>query len=408
MTQPAIELRTVGKRYWKIQERSLIRSLVPFGPPNRTRLWALRNVDLRVGAGETIGIVGRNGAGKSTLLRLLAGVTRPTTGTVTIRGRVAPLLSVGVGFHHEMTGRENIYVNGMLLGLGKSEINSRFGDIVDFADLSEFIDTPVKFYSSGMFMRLGFSVAIHADPDVLVVDEVLAVGDIGFRQRSFDRMRSLQRGGTTLVFVSHSMSAVQMLCPRAVCMHKGRVQFDGSTEEAIARYHELLVTDTDEEEGGGVRIAGRELVNSDGSSVGTVHQDDLLTYRVVLHFEQPIDSPQVEFHVIAQDGNVVYGMRTTVGERWRSFSTGEEATADVRFQPRLSGGGTFHVAVVVTNVDGSDILVHDHKGPSFFVAPRVDTFGPADLDANIAINGECRTNPRSLRFESYPKAMGGA
>jgi ABC-2 type transport system ATP-binding protein len=407
MTPPAIELRGVGKRYWKIQEHSLLRSLVPFGPPNRTRLWALRNIDLRVRAGETIGIVGRNGAGKSTLLRLLAGVTRPTTGTVTTRGRVAPLLSVGVGFHHEMTGRENVYINGMLLGLGKSQINGRFHDIVDFADLGEFMDTPVKFYSSGMFMRLGFSVAIHAEPDVLVVDEVLAVGDVGFRQRSFDRMRAMQRAGTTLVFVSHSMAAVQMLCPRAVCMHKGRIEFDGPTEEAIARYHELLVTAVGEDEGEAVRIAGRELVKSDGSPVGTAHQDDLLTYRVVLRFERPMDSPQVEFHVIAQDSTVVYGMRTTVGERWRSFSTGEDATAEVSFQPRLSGGGTFRLAVVVTNVDGSAILVHDHKGPSFFVAPRVDTFGPADLNANIAINGECRTNSRSLRFENYPTAIDG-
>jgi ABC-2 type transport system ATP-binding protein len=408
MTQPAIELLGVGKRYWKIQERSLLRSLVPFGPSNRRRLWALRNVDLRVEAGETIGIVGRNGAGKSTLLRLLAGVTRPTTGTLTIRGRVAPLLSVGVGFHHEMTGRENVYINGMLLGLGKSQINSRFHDIVDFADLAEFIDTPVKFYSSGMFMRLGFSVAIHAEPDVLVVDEVLAVGDIGFRQRCFDRMRALQRLGTTLVFVSHSMPAVQVLCPRAVCMHKGRIEFDGPTEEAIARYHELLVTAVDEDEGGQVRIAGRELVRSDSAPVGTAQHDDLLTYRVVLRFERSVESPQLIFWVIAEDGTVVYGMRTTVGESWRSFSAGEQATVTVQFHPRFGGGGTFQVAVIVTDTDASTRLLHDHDGPSFFVVPRPGTVGVADLDATITIDGECRTNHRSLRFESYPAAVEGA
>jgi ABC-type polysaccharide/polyol phosphate transport system ATPase subunit len=407
MTQPAIELLGVGKRYWKIQERSLLRSLVPFGPSNRRRLWALRNVDLRVEAGETIGIVGRNGAGKSTLLRLLAGVTQPTTGTMTMRGRVAPLLSVGVGFHHEMTGRENVYINGMLLGLGKSQIDSLFHDIVDFADLGEFIDTPVKFYSSGMFMRLGFSVAIHAEPDVLLVDEVLSVGDVGFRQRGFDRMREMQRAGTTLVFVSHWMQAVQVLCPRAICMHRGRIELDGSTEEAIARYHELLVTAADEHEDGPVRIVRRELVKSDGSPVRTAHQDDLLTYRLVLGFERPVDSPQVEFHVIAEDGTLAYARRTRVGEAWRSFSTGEEASIEVTFRPRLSGGGTFRLAVVVTDVDGSTKFLDDHNGPLFFVAPRVETFGLADLDANIAINGDCRTNARSLRFESYPRAADG-
>src|SRR3954467_8380847 len=186
MTLPAIEMRGVGKRYWKIQERSLLRSLVPFGPENRSEFWALRDADLTVAPGETLGIIGRNGAGKSTMLRLLAGVTRPTTGTIVTRGRVAPLLSVGVGFHQEMTGRENIYVNAMLLGFDRARIDRVFDDVVDFADLGEFIDTPVKFYSTGMYMRLGFSVAMNVEPDVLLVDEVLAVGDIGFRLRSFD------------------------------------------------------------------------------------------------------------------------------------------------------------------------------------------------------------------------------
>jgi ABC-2 type transport system ATP-binding protein len=242
VTRPAIELRGLGKRYWKIQERSLLRALVPFGPPNRSELWALRNLDLRVDPGETVGIIGRNGAGKSTLLRLLAGVTRPSAGSLTIRGRIAPLLSVGVGFHQEMTGRENVYVNGMLLGLTKAEIATRFDDIVDFADLADFIDTPVKFYSSGMFMRLGFSVAVHVNPDVLLVDEVLAVGDVGFQLRCFDHMRALQRSGTTIVFVSHSMPAIHLLCPRAISLHQGRLVYDGQTEGAIARYHEVLAT----------------------------------------------------------------------------------------------------------------------------------------------------------------------
>jgi ABC-2 type transport system ATP-binding protein len=407
MRPPAIELTGVGKRYWKIEERSLVRSLVPLGPPNRTELWALRDANLRVEPGETLGMIGRNGAGKSTMLRLLAGVTGPTTGTVVTRGRVAPLLSVGVGFHHELTGRENIYVNGMLLGFSKARINALFDEIVEFADLTEFIDTPVKFYSSGMYMRLGFSVAIHVEPDVLLVDEVLAVGDVGFRQRSLDRMRAMQQAGTALVFVSHWLQAVQVLCPRTACMHQGRIAFDGPTDAAIARYHELLANDEEEKGAGSVRVDHRELVNAEGVAVGTVHQDDLLTYRVRLRFDRPADSPRVFFQVISEDSILAYQTSTPIGESWRSFSEGEETQVVVSFRPRFGGGGTFRVAMLVTNTDSSVVLVHDHSGPSFFVAPRLGTLGITDLLATITIDGEHRANHRSLRFESHRAAVEG-
>jgi ABC-type polysaccharide/polyol phosphate transport system ATPase subunit len=406
---PAIELQGVGKRYWKIQERSLLRALVPFGPPNRSELWALHDADLRVDAGETIGIIGHNGAGKSTMLRLLAGVTRPTSGRVTTRGRIAPLLSVGVGFHQEMTGRENIFVNGMLLGFGKARIASLFDEIVEFAELEEFIDTPVKFYSSGMYMRLGFSVAIHVEPDVLLVDEVLAVGDVGFRLRSFDRMRALQRSGTALVFVSHWLQAVQVLCPRTVCMHHGRIVFDGPTEGAIAHYHACL----SEENAGGadagpVQIVERELLDEAGRPVGTVDQDQTLTYRMRVRFDAVVHSPQVLFRVLAEDSTLVYQMQTAIGDRWRSFATGDEATVLVTFRPRFGGGGTFRVVVEVTDTGTSVTLAHDEGGPAFFVEPLRGVVGVSDLEATIEIDGEDRTDQRSLRFESRPTALEGA
>ncbi|MCU1427037.1 MAG: transporter ATP-binding protein [Actinomycetia bacterium] len=410
MTTPAVELHGVGKRYWKIHERSLLRSLVPFGPPNRTELWALRDANLLVEPGETLGIIGRNGAGKSTMLRLLAGVTRPTTGKVVTRGRIAPLLSVGVGFHQEMTGRENIYVNGMLLGFSKARITRIFDDIVDFAQLGDFIDTPVKFYSSGMYMRLGFSVAIHSEPDVLLVDEVLAVGDVGFRLRSFDRMRAMQRSGAALVFVSHWLQAVQVLCPRTVCMHQGRIAFDGPTEGAIARHHELLSTDDGrvaDDRATAVRVLRRELMDADGLPVGTVRQDDVLTYRVDLRFEEAVQSPQVLFQVIAEDSTLTYQMQTALGDQWRTFSAGEESSIVVRFQPRFGGGGTFRAAVVVTNIDSSITLLHDEQGPAFFVEPRRGVVGVCDLQARIAVDNEDRTDQRSLRFGDEAAAVEG-
>ncbi len=395
----AVELAGVGKRYWRLEERSLLRSLVPFGAPNRTELWALRDIDLRVEPGETVGVVGRNGAGKSTLLRLLAGVSQPSAGSLTIRGRIAPLLSVGVGFHQEMTGRENVYVNGMLLGLTKREIAARFDDIVEFAELGDFIDTPVKFYSSGMFMRLGFSVAIHVDPEVLLVDEVLAVGDVGFQLRCLDHMRGLQRSGTTILFVSHSMHAVHLLCPRTVFVHRGRIEADGPTESVIARYHELLATSDDDGQAAAVRVVHRDLTLDDGAHIDVVDQDQPLTYRTRVRFERPVEGPQIFFRVLAEDGTLAYGRQTTLGDGWRSFGAGDEATVTVDFRPAFGGGGTFRVGIVVTDDDGRAVLLHDQGGPSFYVPPRLGVEGVADLGAAIAVDGEARTNHQSLRLD---------
>ena len=242
----ALTLAGVSKRYWKIEDTPTLagRALAAASRDSRHKrdeFWALRDIDLDVAPGERVGIIGRNGAGKSTMLRILAGVTAPTTGSVTVRGRIAPLLSVGVGFHPELTGRENITVNGTVLGLGRREIARRFDEIVDFAGIERFLDTPVKFYSSGMFVRLGFAVAVVATPDVLIVDEVLAVGDVAFQQKCIDRMEVVAASGTTVLLVSHNLAGVRKLCPRTVLMHHGRTLVDGPTEDAVSRYYELLV-----------------------------------------------------------------------------------------------------------------------------------------------------------------------
>jgi ABC-2 type transport system ATP-binding protein len=340
------------------------------------------------------------------MLRLLAGVTRPTTGTVVTRGRVAPLLSVGVGFHPEMTGRENIYVNGMLLGFGRSRIGSLFDEIVDFSDLGDFINTPVKFYSSGMYMRLGFSVAMHVEPDILLVDEVLAVGDIGFRFRSIDRMREMHKAGTALVFVSHFLHDVQRLCPRALCMHQGSIVYDGQTEGAIGRYHELLSgeDDTESVERVSVRVLHRELVGLDGAAVGTVRQDEPLVYRLRFRFEEQVHSPQILFQVYAEDGTFVYQTHTVFGEAWCVFAPGQEARLEVRFLPRFGGGGTFRNVVVVTDIDGFVTFVRD-VGLAFFVEPRRGTAGIGDLEATITIDEEDRTFQQSMRFGTHRAAV---
>ncbi len=198
--------------------------------------WALRDVSFQVAEGEVVGIIGRNGAGKSTLLKILSRITEPTSGRVTLGGRVASLLEVGTGFHPELTGRENIYLNGAILGMSRQEMARKFDEIVAFAEVERFLDTPVKHYSSGMYVRLAFGVAAHLEPDVLIVDEVLAVGDAEFQKKSLGKMREVSRGGRTELFVSPNIAAVQSLCGRAIWLDRGAVAFDGAVGDSISRY----------------------------------------------------------------------------------------------------------------------------------------------------------------------------
>src|SRR5690606_12200706 len=204
--------------------------------------WALKDVEFKVNNGDTIGIIGHNGAGKSTLLKILSRITEPTTGRITIRGRVASLLEVGTGFHPEMTGRENIYLNGSILGMTKNEIARKFDEIVDFAEIEQFLDVPVKRYSSGMYVRLAFSVAAHLGPEILVVDEVLAVGDIRFQRKCLGKMSDVTRkDGRTILFVSHNIAAVTALCSRGILLKSGRVLVDSTAAEAVEQYQQTLM-----------------------------------------------------------------------------------------------------------------------------------------------------------------------
>lgn len=393
----AVALRDVGKRYRKLDERpTLLGSLLPTGRRTRTDLWALRHVDLAVAPGETIGILGRNGAGKSTLLRLLAGVSRPSEGEVEIRGRVAPLLSVGVGFHPELTGRENVFVNGMLLGLDRDEVTARLDAIVAFAELHDFLDTPVKFYSSGMFMRLGFSVAVHAEPEILLVDEVLAVGDVSFQLRCLERMRSLQDTGTTIVLVSHAMHAVRLLCPRAAVLAGGRLVYDGPVEDAIGTHHTLLSAPSDQRgvplnerrDRGAVGVEAMRLLDQGGSETASVGHREPLVLTASLHFHEDVEAAQVMFVVRGEDGAVAYQAISAFGAGGRSHAAGATAELRVPFQAGFGGGGTFAMTLTVVDRDGADVLGRSEEALLFHVAPTPGTFGPGDLGARILLDGE--------------------
>jgi lipopolysaccharide transport system ATP-binding protein len=405
----AIELASVSKRYWKLTEHNmLIRAAVPFLRPDRSELWALRDWDLRIDEGEVVGVIGQNGAGKTTLLRLIAGVTQPTKGKVRIRGRVAPLISVGVGFHHEMSGRENVVVNGMLLGLSRRQIRQRFDEIVAFAELEEHIDTPVKFYSSGMFMRLGFAVAVHSDPQVLLVDEVLAVGDAAFQIKCLDRMQEIRDGGATIVMVSHFMAAIRLFCPRAIVVHDGMKVFDGPVEEAIAHEHLLL------SQGRSHVAAGRldDVAGMDREQVATIvslqvldrdgvcHHPDpetALQARMRVRFERDVPGAGFLFRILWEDGSQAYAQQTPMDSRVRPYQAGDEVDVVMHFVNHLAGG-TFHLTGVVTSADGRQVHAADPHGFAFFVERRMWTEGPIELGGHITIDDQAMPDPRTWRL----------
>jgi lipopolysaccharide transport system ATP-binding protein len=271
---PIINVEKVGKqyrlgsrraRYATVREvlasavRAPFRRFSGFRQADET-FWALKDVSFEISAGQAVGVIGRNGAGKSTLLKILSRITRPTTGRVELYGRVGSLLEVGTGFHPELTGRENVYLSGAILGMGRAEIARKFDEIVDFAEVERFIETPVKYYSSGMYLRLAFSVAAHLEPDVLIVDEVLAVGDMAFQRKCISKMNDVGGHGRTVIFVSHSMPAVSRLCQRVLLLSDGTLIKDGPSEEVIKAYVSSGMSTLAEREWPGSNAPGDDVV----------------------------------------------------------------------------------------------------------------------------------------------------
>ncbi len=240
----AVEFRGVSKKYRRRTERPRITTLKSYFLYDLWRrrgrspdvIWALRDIDLRVEKGITLGIIGRNGSGKSTLLKVLSRILKPDIGTMSVNGMVAALIELGAGFHPELTGRENVIINGIILGLSKNEIKSKFDEIVDFAELKEFIDDPVRTYSSGMYMRLGFSVAVHVDPEVLLIDEVLAVGDAMFTRKCMERMNTFKKRDKTIILVSHDLELIRSWCDEAIWLDRGLIKLKGNPSEVVEAY----------------------------------------------------------------------------------------------------------------------------------------------------------------------------
>jgi homopolymeric O-antigen transport system ATP-binding protein len=278
-------------------------------------LWALKDISFQVGEGEVVGIIGRNGAGKSTLLKILSNIMYPTSGRVQVLGRVASLLEVGTGFHEELTGRENVFLNGSILGMKKKEVEAKLDNIVSYANVERFMDTPIKRYSTGMRLRLGFAVAAHLDPDVLIVDEVLAVGDAGFQKKCLSTMEGLRSGGRTVLFVSHNMAAVENLCSRSIWIDSGHIRQDGPTRGVIEAYMGTFanvhsgvteLANTGSRHGSGeIRYTGIEFLRTDGTPQAVTRSGDSLVMRFHYRATTPITNPSFGFRLWTELGTLV-------------------------------------------------------------------------------------------------------
>jgi ABC-type polysaccharide/polyol phosphate transport system ATPase subunit len=285
---------------------------------NDSYIWALKDVSFEVKRGEVVGIIGRNGAGKTTLLKILSRITEPTEGYAEVRGRVGSLLEVGTGFHPELTGRENIYLNGAILGMKKAEIDRKFDEIVAFAEVEKFIDTPVKFYSSGMYVRLAFAVAAHLDPEILLVDEVLAVGDAAFQKKCLGKMGDVAKEGRTVLFVSHNIGQIRRLCERGICLDNGAILYSGSIDETIARYQIHIANISQSSSTHQSKPAGFLEWRLVGSRLPYVYEGGPVTLQVKLSLNRPVKNAFHSLVLQTADGENVAGW----GFRGVSFAAG--------------------------------------------------------------------------------------
>jgi ABC-2 type transport system ATP-binding protein len=329
----ALQADSVSKRYRIYHNKSrTLKEAIFRGRGQYEDFDALSDVSLTVHQGESVGILGANGSGKSTLLKLIARIIRPDRGSVTVNGTVSALLEVGAGFHPEYTGRENIYLYGALLGLNRAEINARFGEIVEFSGLERFIDNPVKNYSSGMYMRLGFAVAIHVDPDIILIDEVLAVGDASFQKRCLDRIADLQGAGRTIAFVSHDLGTMRELCQRAIWLDEGRMMVDGPVDRAIGLY-----TQSQDKRGqvhavdsgrlqrwgsGEVTIEGMRLLDARGIDTSALQYGQPGTIELEVECRQQLRGVSAGVGVFKRDGTYCTGISMAFDECIASLTPG--------------------------------------------------------------------------------------
>ena len=382
-----VAVRGVSQRFLRnpAASRSLKRTIIRRERERDEWFWALKDVTMFAHPGEAVGVIGPNGSGKSTLLKLLAGIFRPTQGEVALGGTVSSLLELGAGFHPEFTGRENVYLNGAIFGLSSAYIDQHIDEILDFAEIAAFADQPVRTYSSGMFLRLGFSVAMHVNPDVLLLDEVFAVGDEAFSKKCYGRIFDFKRAGRTIVFVSHDLASVEMLCDRALLLEQGRVEAEGGVEEVVRTYHRRLAGRTvsarsaqaqEYDRPGGAEILAAKIVDNAGNDTDIVLEGHSVLFTVDLTLAADAPGARVAFVFRDAPGKVLAGRTGRLDLQARQVNTINLVVTKIPFRE-----GRFTVDVVVTNGDGSVEFVRVDRLLAFTVlSDDAEGIGPVKTD----------------------------
>ncbi len=390
-SQPAIVVDGVTETFRLFHERptGLKERLARMRRSSYTDFNALEDVSFAIAHGESVAVIGHNGSGKSTLLKILARILPPDRGVAVTNGRVASLLELGAGFHGDLSGRENIYLNGAILGLSRAEIDERFDEIVDVAGIRPLLDTAVRTYSSGLYVRLGFAIAVTVDPDILLVDEVLAVGDAEFQDRSLERMKRFRDEGKTFVLVSHDLDAVREMCDRAIVLDRGRVVFDGSVTEGVELYRQRVASASaprpPSRTSRRVRVEDVFLLDAGGEPVTEVSPSAAVNLRVRLRALEDLEACGLGITVSRGDGTHLYELHTT----WQGISIGplaaeQDATVDVRLAARLLAGH-FSIAVSVTDPTARETWAVVAEAARFAVRPAPGGAGLVDLDGSVAV-----------------------
>lgn len=385
-----VRLEGVTKRFRVRKDNSLKDRIVHFGrygATHREDFLAVRDANITIQAGTTLGLLGANGSGKSTLLKLIGGILSPTIGSVRTRGRMAALLELGAGFHPDLSGRENVYLNASILGLNRAEIDERFDDIVEFSGIRDFIDTAVKFYSSGMYVRLAFSVAIHTDPDILLVDEVLAVGDEAFQRKCMERIARFREEGCTIILVSHSAQQVAELCDRGIVLRHGAVVYDGDTDAAIGVLRDVLDGRFDDESGNITRapleLTAIELLDSAGASSREFREGDQLTVRLRVASADRVERWAAGFSINTPTGHMVFASNTDLVS-YRPDPIEGRAQLDFHVSDLHLGAGIYHVHANANYLSEDGAIEHGiSHGATFSVSSATPTLGTASGQISV-------------------------
>jgi lipopolysaccharide transport system ATP-binding protein len=379
--------------------------------------WAVKDVSFELHPGESLGIIGPNGAGKTTILKLLSRVTQPTSGEIRVHGRFSALIELGAGFHPDLTGRENIYLNATILGMRKAETRVRFDQIVDFSGIELFLDTPVKRYSSGMYARLGFAIAAHVNPDVLLVDEVLAVGDYAFRMKCYEQMYRLRTNGASLIFVSHNMEDVRRVCDKGLVMFNGEKAYEGTAIEAVAEYANVLRRNADHSAKSnligseglaqrrmtlGAKVENVELIGEDGGIKRIVKSGETIYVQAEIQFFEDAESPVFAITLHGDNGEVVYDTTTRVlGITSPNFQAGDWVTVRYKLDIHLLDG-VYNLATDLAYSDLSCYYDYVANALSFVVVGGSRAKGVADLKAEISFSDLSVSNQPHIRLISKP------